>query len=90
MEVSRSTAERMRDAVVAVFGPLEQFEDGKRKRFRIAARGLGNFATAPTAAELADLENSARANEAGLDPVRAVNGGAISGRRGGVKPGQLV
>lgn len=69
--VSRRTAERMRDAVEAVFGPLELLEDGRKRRFRIAARGLGNFAVAPTAAELTELENAARACEASRDASRA-------------------
>ena len=69
--VSRRTAERMRDAVEFVFGPLEPVEDGRKRRFRIAARGLGNFAVAPTADELTELENAARACEAARDDGRA-------------------
>lgn len=69
--VSRRTAERMRDAVEAVFGPLAWDDDGKKRRFRIAARGLGSFATSPTAEELAELENSIRHHEAVRDPVKA-------------------
>lgn len=68
--VSRRTAERMRDAVEATFGPLDRIEDGRRIRFRIAAGGLGRFATAPTAAEMAELINLARATRA-RDPARA-------------------
>src|SRR5271166_4418258 len=65
------TAERMRDAVEAAFGPLEREDDGRRVRFRLAARGLGNFASAPTADELAELENAARALEATGNGSRA-------------------
>ncbi|VTZ27509.1 conserved hypothetical protein [Methylocella tundrae] len=70
--VSRRTAERMRDAVEAIFGLLERVEDGRKIRFRIAARGLGNFAVAPTALELTELENAARALETGRDLGRAI------------------
>lgn len=70
-EVSRRTAERMRDAVETVFGPLEWLDDGKKRRFRIAARGLGSFATAPTAEELAELESAIRQHEAIRDPFRS-------------------
>jgi predicted DNA-binding transcriptional regulator YafY len=69
--VSRRTVERMRDAVEGVFGPLEWIDDGRMKRFRIAARGLGNFVVAPTYEELAELENAARACDAVRDGGRA-------------------
>jgi len=71
IRVGRRTAERMRDAVEAAFGPLEREDDGRRVRFRLAARGLGNFASAPTADELAELENAARALEATGNESRA-------------------
>jgi predicted DNA-binding transcriptional regulator YafY len=67
---SRRTAERMRDAVEATFAALDVSDDGRRKRFRLAARGLGSFATAPSAEELAELENAARALER-REPERA-------------------
>jgi predicted DNA-binding transcriptional regulator YafY len=69
----RRTAERMRDAVEAAFGPLDRIEDGRKVRFRLAARGLGNFAAAPTAEELTELENAARALEAAGNASRAVS-----------------
>lgn len=72
-EVGRRTAERMRDAVEGVFGPLEWIDDGRKKRFRIVARGLGSFAVAPTTEELLDLENAARLCEKSKDPARAKN-----------------
>jgi predicted DNA-binding transcriptional regulator YafY len=78
--VSRRTAERMRDAVETAFGPLEWVDDGKKRRFRIAARGIGNFATAPTAEELADLEIAAKAHEAAQDSVRAQNLRSLSAK----------
>ena len=71
--VGRRTAERMRDAVEAAFGPLERRDDGRKVRFRLAARGLGNFAAAPTAEELAELENAARALEAAGNTSRAAS-----------------
>jgi predicted DNA-binding transcriptional regulator YafY len=61
IRVGRRTAERMRDAVEAAFGPLEREDDGPKVRFRLVARGLGSFASASTAEELAELENAARA-----------------------------
>ncbi|NDB69914.1 MAG: WYL domain-containing protein [Methylocystaceae bacterium] len=70
-EVGRRTAERMRDAVDSVFGPLDHIDDGRKKRFRIVARGLGSFATAPTSEELLELENAARKYEKSKDPLRA-------------------
>lgn len=70
-EVGRRTAERMRDAVEAVFGPLEWIDDGRKKRFRIVARGLGSFAVAPTSEELLELENAARSYDKKKDPLRS-------------------
>jgi len=71
--VGRRTAERMRDAVEQSFGPLEVLDDGRKKRFRISARGLSSFAITPTSEELADLENAARGLEIGGDLARAQN-----------------
>ena len=59
--VSRRTAERMRDAVEAAFAPLDVCDDGRKKRFRLVMRGFREFAAAPSAEELAELENAARA-----------------------------
>jgi len=67
---SRRTGERMRDVVEATFGPLDRLEDGRRLRFRLAAGGIGRFAVAPTADELAELLNIVRALEL-RDPARA-------------------
>ena len=71
VNASRRSAERMRDAVEEAFGPLEREDDGRKVRFRLAARGLGNFASAPTAEELTELEDAARALEAAGNESRA-------------------
>jgi predicted DNA-binding transcriptional regulator YafY len=69
-EVSRRTAERMRDLVEAMFGELERNQDGRQVRFRLPLpKGL-NFITAPTAGELAELMNLTEAMK-GRDPARA-------------------
>jgi predicted DNA-binding transcriptional regulator YafY len=70
-QVGRRTVERRRDAIEAVFGPLDRVEDGRQVRFRMNGRGLGNFAVAPTSEELAELENAVRARVAAQDEVRA-------------------
>lgn len=69
--VARRTAERMRDAVEEVFGPLEIIEDGKKKRFRITARGLCNFVSTPTKEELNELNNSIKSAKKSGDDTRA-------------------
>ena len=69
----RRTAERMRDAVEDVFGPLDHIDDGRKKRFRLAARGLDRFVTTPTIDELTELENAARSLEAAQAPDRAAH-----------------
>jgi predicted DNA-binding transcriptional regulator YafY len=71
--VGRRTAERMRDAVEDVFGPLDHIDDDRKKRFRLAARGLDRFVTTPTIDELTELENAARALEAAQAPDRAAH-----------------
>jgi predicted DNA-binding transcriptional regulator YafY len=67
----RRTAERMRDAIERAFGQLERIEDGRKVRFRMPARGLGNFFNAPTSTELTELEHAANAHEAVRDADRA-------------------
>ncbi len=67
---SRRTAERMRNAVEAAFAPLDVRDDGRKRRFRLVLRGFREFAAAPSAEELAELENAARALEA-REPERA-------------------
>ena len=77
VNASIRSAERMRDAVEAAFGTLDRIEVGRKIQLRLAPRSLGNFAAAPTAEELTELENAARtpdgfrANETiSLDYVR--------------------
>jgi predicted DNA-binding transcriptional regulator YafY len=69
----RRTAERMRDVVDDVFGPLDHIDDGRKRRFRLAARGLDRFVTTPTIDELTELENAARALETAQAPDRAAH-----------------
>ncbi|MFG1348817.1 helix-turn-helix transcriptional regulator [Xanthobacter autotrophicus] len=69
-EVSRRTAERMRDLVEEAFGELERIRDGRQMRFRLPMSKGTNFITAPTAEELAELTNLAEAMKA-RDPARA-------------------
>jgi len=60
VNASIRSAERMRDAVEAAFGTLDRIEVGRKIQLRLAPRSLGNFAAAPTAEELTELENAAR------------------------------
>ena len=70
--VGRRTAERQRDAIEqACGGALDRIEDGRRVRFRLGGAGIGRFATAPTAQEMAELENTALASDALGDTIRA-------------------
>jgi len=71
--VKRRTAERMRDVVEDVFGVLDHVDDGRKRRFRLAARGLDRFVTTPTLDELTELENAARALETAQAPDRAAH-----------------
>ena len=75
MGVDRRTAERMRDAVGALFPQLEAVPDPPTKRFRIPA-GLDGFLQAPTVEELAAL--AAAAAEAGKAGARN-RAGALHG-----------
>ena len=61
--VSRSTAERMRDAVEAAFGPLELVDtDDPKRRWRLRSDAVRRLvAIAPE--ELAELESAASALE---------------------------
>ena len=70
VHASRRSIERQRDAVEAAFEPLDRIEDGRKIRFRPAARSLGNFAAAPTAEELTELENAVRALESAGNAAR--------------------
>ena len=69
----RRTVERMRDVVDDVFGPLDHIDDGRKRRFRLTARGLDRFVRTPTIDELTELENAARALETAQAPDRAAH-----------------
>lgn len=58
-EVSRRTAERMRDAVLRLFPDIEEtFSDSKIKRWRLPSSSAANSLVSFTAEELAELENT--------------------------------
>src|SRR5690348_1051392 len=57
--VSRRTAERMRDALAEMFPQLEEFADGKQKRWRLP-NGLSATFREPSADELAVLRRAIR------------------------------
>lgn len=82
LQSSRRTAERMRDAIEATFGPLDRLEDGRQVRFRLAAGGIGRFAITPTAEEIAELWNVARFLQR-HDPVRAQTFETLATKIGG-------
>lgn len=60
MSVSRRTAERLRDAIGALFPQMEEVADPPTKRWRIRG-GLSAFEQAPTAVELLELAKAAEA-----------------------------
>lgn len=70
MRVGRRTAERMRDAVVALFPLVEEVSDPPSKRWRIRG-GLNGFEQAPTAAEMIELAKAAQGLRAAGEPSRA-------------------
>jgi predicted DNA-binding transcriptional regulator YafY len=59
-DVSRRTAERMRDAVQAVFPQMEETVEGSTKRFRIRPRSLDPFLREPSPDEIAELSLAIR------------------------------
>lgn len=59
MAVGRRTAERLRDAVLALFPQTEEVSDPPSKRWRIRG-GLSGFEQAPTAGELVELAKAAQ------------------------------
>ncbi len=66
--VGRRTAERMRDALCALFPQIEEVADGAAKRFRIT-QGLDGFFQSPTTGELGELSLAAAAlRNAGAEP----------------------
>lgn len=60
-EVSRRTAERMRDAILRLFPDIEEtFSDSKIKRWKLPNSSAANSLVSFTAEELAELENAKR------------------------------
>lgn len=70
LKVSRRTAERMRNAVRAIWPHMDEVSDGPRIRFRIPG-GLDSFVQAPTAEELAELDAAVKALDASGGTARA-------------------
>jgi predicted DNA-binding transcriptional regulator YafY len=68
--VGRRTAERMRDALWALFPQMEEIADGPTKRFRIA-HGLDGLFQTPTTEELLELSKASAALEAAGATSRA-------------------
>jgi predicted DNA-binding transcriptional regulator YafY len=66
--VGRRTAERMRDALYALFPQMEDVPDGPSKRFRIPS-GLDGLFQSPTTEELLELTKAAEAlRQTGAEP----------------------
>lgn len=70
MGVGRRTAERMRDAVGALFPAMDEINDPPTKRWRIRG-GLSAFEQAPTAMELVELSKAAQGLRSMGEPARA-------------------
>ena len=68
--VGRRTAERMRDALWALFPQMEEVADPPTKRFKIP-QGLDGLFQSPSAEELVELSRTADALAAGGAPARA-------------------
>ena len=68
--VGRRTAERMRDAVLALYPAAEEVSDPPTKRWRIRG-GLSAFEQAPTTEELVELSKAAQGLRAAGEPGRA-------------------
>ncbi|MBU1540183.1 MAG: WYL domain-containing protein [Alphaproteobacteria bacterium] len=68
--VGRRTAERMRDAVLALYPAAEEVSDPPTKRWRIRG-GLSAFEQAPTTGELVELSKAALGLRASGEPGRA-------------------
>src|SRR5215472_879447 len=69
-DVGRRTAERMRDALAALFPQMEELADPPTKRWRIP-QGLDGLFQSPSAEELAELSRAADALAAAGAPARA-------------------
>ena len=68
--LTRRSAERVRDSVVALFPQTEEVSDPPNKRWRIRG-GLSAFEQAPTTEELVELTKAAQGLRAAGEPVRA-------------------
>ncbi|MFN7621306.1 MAG: WYL domain-containing protein [bacterium] len=68
--VGRRTAERMRDAVLALYPAAEEVSDPPTKRWRIRG-GLSAFEQAPTTEELVELSKAAQGLRAATSAVQA-------------------
>ena len=68
--VGRRTAERMRDAVLALYPAAEEVSDPPTKRWRIRG-GLSAFEQAPTTTELVELSKAAQGLRTAGEPGRA-------------------
>ncbi|MEJ6790833.1 WYL domain-containing protein [Brevundimonas sp. BR2-1] len=68
--VGRRSAERLRDAVLALFPQAEEVSDPPNKRWRIRG-GLSAFEQAPTTEELVELSKAAQGLRATGEPGRA-------------------
>ena len=79
LKVSRRTAERMRNAVRAIWPHLDERADGSRIRFRIPG-GLDSFVQAPTAEELAELDAAVKALDASGGTARAAILRSLAGK----------
>lgn len=69
-DMQRRTAERLRDAVVALFPQTEEVSEWPGKRWRIRG-GLSAFEQAPTTEELVELTKAIQSLRAQGEPVRA-------------------
>ncbi len=86
MGVGRRTAERLRDAVAALFPSLEVLEEPPYRRFRIAG-GLDGLYQAPTTDELSALRRAADASgsPAGAAALRSLERKVLSATRAGAR-----
>jgi predicted DNA-binding transcriptional regulator YafY len=69
-DITRRSAERLRDAVIALFPQTEEVSDWPNKRWRIRG-GLSAFEQAPTTEELVELTKAAQGLRAAGEPGRA-------------------
>ncbi|OOL18926.1 hypothetical protein AL01_04135 [Bombella intestini] len=63
MQVSRRTAERIRDVLQEAFPGMDVLTDGPKHRFRLPAGIMDRFMNTPTADEMAALQNAATSLE---------------------------